>query len=377
MSDDRQRSVDEMRSAAADHFDRDLDPLAKFEEGFEANGIDPIFMFEAEVLDAQDLAERTQKHYDVTFRQWRRFMAKQGRHPACPSERHVQGFIEYLRDERGNTDDTIRQKLNRVNRAYEYWQNDDGLPHPNDFNPFQSARSKTSLSANDKKPVPRIPLDELREIVADIDHVLYKSIIVVQLKLGLRRGELCNIQLQDVNLQHAECQDFYDQLGTHPMVADRPNAIYVPPRDERDGNKSTRPRVLPLDDETRLALIRYLLIRPTVDDPWLFLAKRSFGQLRSRSVNEAWKEAFHPEYSGSERYREMTSHFARHYFSNYWETELAARGRPLKYIQYMRGDKIKAEEFRDHAIDHYLATYYEDVEELYTDGIYRLGLTRV
>jgi len=365
------KSADEMRQQAAAQFDRNLDPLKQYERGFEEAGIDPFWMFEDEILATDDLSDETLKGYDVTFRQWKVWMDEQGRHPACPNERHVRDFITvFLRGQRDNSDGVIRQKLNKLNRVYEYCQNDDGLPHPSDVNPFKAARQKVNLSNNDKDPVPRIEVDEMATVLGNTTHTLYRAIVGTQVKLGLRRGELANIKLADVNIDNNEVNEHYD-MGTVPQVRDRPNTVYIPP--DRDGNKSKRPRVLPLDDEVRSLLVRYLLIRPTVDEDWLFLAKRSYGKLRNRSINEAWKHAFE-DYETGQQYRDVTSHFARHYFSNYWETKLAELGHPLKYIMYMRGDKIKADSYESHSIDHYLQGYYEDIEDIYREHIYRMGL---
>lgn len=86
------------------------------------------------------------------------------------------------------------------------------------------------------------------------------------LKLGPRAGEVCNIQIRDINISHHELKDTYPELGTHPAVKDRLNAIYIP--HDRDGNKSWNPRLLPLDEELRWLLMRYLFIREQVDEPW-------------------------------------------------------------------------------------------------------------
>lgn len=374
--DEKRKKVEQMRQDAASAYGKDTDPLASIEDELIAHDIDPLFMFEVEVLEPSDVGSSTRKQYDVAYRQWKQHMEDVGRHYACPNERHVLDFVRYLRSERGNTNQVVRQKLNKLNRAYEYWQNDSGLGHPTGFNPFKSAREKVNLSAEDAKPFPRLTEHDVRDVIEGIDHIGYRAIVGTQLKLGLRRGELCNIKLEHVNLQHSDVRSYYDEIGTHPQIVDKENAIYIPPNDESEGNKSKRPRVLPLDRELRQAIVQYLLIRPTVNEPWLFVSKRSFGQLRDKSVNEAWKHAFWPQYEFDDehQYRSITSHYGRHFFSNHWETELAARGLPLKYILYMRGDKVAADESREHSIDHYLQAYYEDIAEVYVDGIYELGL---
>lgn len=373
--------VREMRQRAADAYGRELDPLASIQNELYDQEIDPILMFKVEVLDNKDHKDATRQKWDMALRQWVEFMEDQGRHPACPNENHVVDFVRHLRVERENSDQVIRQKLGKINTFYEYCQADDGLAHPNGYNPINKARQKINVSSfNDVKPVPRLGIGDLQRVIQnDVTHTLYRALIASQLKFGLRRKEVCNIKLEHVNLVNEEVNDFYSELGTHPFVADRPNSIYIPSRDEMDGNKSSEARVLPMDDEMRQVFLRYLLVRPTVDQPWFFLSKKAYGKLRDQSINIAWKEAFHPEYEFGEddHYRSVTSHYGRHFFSNYWEAELAQKGLPLKYAMYMRGDKIKAEGSEDNSIDHYLQTYYEDVRDIYMDGIYRLGLSNL
>src|SRR5699024_8750415 len=107
---------------------------------------------------------------------------------------------------------------------------------------------------------PNMSVDDLADVIEDTTHLRSRAIIIMQLKLGLRAGELGNLKLSEISLQNQVVQDHYPEMGTHPRLEDKPNAVYIP--HDREGNKSQNPRALPLDDETRRALIRYLLIRP-------------------------------------------------------------------------------------------------------------------
>ena len=52
-----------------------------------------------------------------------------------------------------------------------------------------------SLSTKRVKEPPRISVEELRNIVADVKHVRDRAFIVAQLKLGLRSSEIANIKI--------------------------------------------------------------------------------------------------------------------------------------------------------------------------------------
>lgn len=371
MSDSSEPSVDEQREALAAAFDRDIDPLAQHAETFASSGVDPFGMFMADVIEAKDLAEKTVENYERAIRQWRDHMADEGRHPACPTEAHVGAFADrYL--ERGNRPDTVKKKLLRLNKAYEYWQNDPAFPHPHDYNPFRSVLAKRSLSKPAVKEPPRIPIDELAERVRALKDIRNRAIVVAQLKLGLRAGEICNLQLQDLDMASGELRPFYPDLGTHPMLRDRENAVYVPSRDERDGNKSRRPRVLPLDDETRRVLLRWLLIRPDTGEPWVFLSRQGHLQMENEAISGIWTDHFHPEYAETDAHRGLTSHFGRHRFTTYWQVEEEIN---RELVKYLRGDVTGGGVLDSRgAIDEYIHTYYEDVERLYRERIFKLHL---
>jgi integrase/recombinase XerD len=361
-------SPETQRAELAAAFGRDLDPLAEFAPTFETTDIDPFALFTAEVLDGRNITSDTRAHYQREFRQWREHMAREGRHPACPNEGHVKTFARYERDEKGNHPRTVKKKLRRLKSVYEHWQNDPGFPHPTDYNPFALALEKLDFDGPKPKEPPRIPINELSNIIDGVTNARTRALIVTQLKLGLRCGEVSNIELRDVNLQNAELQKHYPELGANPRLGDRENAIYIPPRNERDGNKSQRPRVLPLDDEMRRVLLRYLLIRPDAGTPWLFLSETNHDQLLQHGINSAWKDAFHPEYAGTDEHRKITSHYGRHRFTSYWRVEQDA---PRELVKYMRGDVAGG---HNEGIDHYIHTYYEDIEPLYRDQIFKLGV---
>lgn len=364
---------DDQLQAVADKFDRERDPLAKHATHFELlaeEGTDPFEIFISKALDSRNIVETTRKGYKRVFRQWREHMTDEGRHPACPNEAHVKRFIRYELEEKDNHPDTVKEKLRKLNDAYTFWQAKNEFPHPQNYNPIQTAKSETAFESPDEKDVPRLSIDELREVIQDVTHIRNRAIIVLQLKLGLRATEVCNIQLSELSISNHELQRHYPELGGHRMLENRENVIYIP--HDREGNKSERPRLLPLDDETRRVLIRYLLIRPDNGEPWVFLSSNNHAKLGKEYINRPWKEAFHPEYEETEQYRAVTSHYGRHRFTTYWRVEQDLN---RELIQYMRGDTNGSSSIRDRgAIDEYIHTYFEDIEGVYLENIYKLGI---
>lgn len=362
----------EVRESFADAFDRSADPLAVYSEQFYELP-DPFDYFIESAVENRDSVtqEVTVDRYHLVYRQWREFMASTNRHPACPSPEHVSSFIRWRRDVHGNTRRTILGKLNRLSQAYEFWQQDSVFPHPDDHNPFALARETTDLGEDPEKPLYDLSLSELQRVFSEVENIKRRAIIGLQLKLGARAGEVCNIKLQDLHIDHGELQTQYDRLGKHLALGEYSNVLYIP--HDRDGNKSSNPRLLPVDEELRWLLLRYLLVRPQVDEDWLFLSERTFTQMQPTWVNEEWKAAFHPEYAETENRKPITSHFGRHWFSSYWRLNV---GISREHVQYMRGDRVAPMDDFPDAIDDYIHPHYRHIESEYRNSVYPLNLEK-
>jgi integrase/recombinase XerD len=366
-----QSNSDDARNAYAEAFNESADPLAQYSTQFYELP-DPFEYYIETVLynKTNITSESTINEYRRTYRQWRNHMESTDRHPACPSPKHVSGFIAWRRDEHENSRRSIKSKLSRLIGAYEHWQSESVFPHPSDFNPFALARERTDLGSNSHKPFPDPSLPQLQSDFAEIQDVRSRSVIGTQIKEGIRRGEVCNLQLQDIHISHKELQEAYPELGTHPALEGREDAMYIP--HDREGNKSSNPRLLPIDEELRWLLVQYLATRPQVDEPWVFLSETSYSQLGKKDVNEIWKDAFHPKYAETDETRGLTSHFGRHWFSSHWRLEI---GLERELIQYMRGDRVEPiNEFPD-AIDDYLHPNFDHVEQMYRNNIFKLDLS--
>ena len=375
MNESAETGVDKQREALAAAFDQPLDPLAEAADVFDSTGIDPFEMFRSEVLDQRDLSAATLRHYEMIFNQWREHMARQGRHPACPNPDHVEAYIEWQVKPKadggcGNSSRTIKEKLRKLNQAYQYWQQDAVFPHPDGYNPIYLAKNRVPLPVKKEKEHRRVPIPELRQMIQPVSNIRARLLIAMQLKLGLRAGEVANIQIADVRVDDAVAAQHYDELGSHDGLTEHENVIFIPSRHERKGNKSSRPRLLPLDAELRALLDRYLLIRPDNGEPWLFLSLKSHTQMTSSGVNNIWKDAFHPEYAETDEHRPVTSHFGRHRFTTYWRVEQDVN---RQLVKYMRGDRTGAYE-NARGMNAYLHAYFEDIEELYRENVFRLNL---
>ncbi|SNR64800.1 tyrosine-type recombinase/integrase [Halorubrum vacuolatum] len=376
MSDNQTHSgtdaFDDVSEAYATAFNRDPDPLEQYSDQFK-NLPDPFEFFIQKSLKNRDSIgdPDTYEHYHRTYREWKDYIrtTTDDRHPACPSTAHVKRYIEWRRDVHQNSRRTILGKLSRLAQAYEYWQSKQIMPHPKGWNPFEIAREEVSLGEDETRNYPDLPLSTLQSEFAKINNIRSRAIIGTQLKEGLRAGEVGNLRLSEVHISHHELQGQYPELGTHHALSGHSDVVYVP--HDRDGNKSTNPRLLPIDDELRWLLIRHLLTRPQVDEPWVFLSRRSFGKIGPKPVNRVWKEEFHPKYAETAEHDAITSHFGRHWFSTYWRLEA---GLEREHVQYMRGDLIQPYEKYPDPIDDYLHPNYRQIESVYRENVFKLNI---
>lgn len=353
----------------ANAFDRDPDPLQQFEGTFEGLDVDPFKEYRKRVLIPNGASKSTRDNYEYTFDHWKEFMQSTDRHPACPNDTHVKDFMMYLAEEHDNESSSILKKVNNLKRTYEWWQEHHAFPHPLDYNPFKIAKRETNLGADtDEKKHPPVTRQELSSVVRGCKNIRERFFIVWPLKLGLRAGELLNLRIEEIALSHAEIEKLYPEMGTADPIKEYDDVVYIPSRYRREGNKSHNPRILPLDDELKRVLLQFLATRPMVDSSWLILSQRTFGKIeRSDRVNQVWRDYF-SEYNEVEQYRDITSHFGRYYFTNYWKVQ---ENLPRELVQYMRGDKL-GDNSGSESIDDYLTAYYEDIKDVYLNRVFKV-----
>jgi len=358
------------------------DPLESFDHKFKQIDDDPIKIYCNSVIMVKDNTQKYNRQKEREIEDWVDHMNQYDRHAACPSVSHV---IEYINKEikKENQSVTIHQKLSTIKKMFEYWSNHPQMPHgfgeAEGFNPVESAYvlTKEDIRANKKSEKKRphpITNEALSHEIRNIKNILHRAFIVCQLKQGLRAGQASNIQIQDLKLNHKELNNLYPDLGAHPKLSDiDDDAIYYPDINERQGGKSRRPIVLPIDNELKQLLVRYLRQRPPVEKPWLFLNPASCKKITTEHANNRfWKAAFHPKYDETEMYRPVTSHYGRHWFNTYWKKEIDIN---TEYLKYMRGDlQGDLDSDSQDVIYTYIHTYYSDIRDKYLKHIFKFDI---
>jgi len=359
----------ERRKQVASETDRSIDPLAKHEDTIADSAVDYIELFLDDDVRGR-VKPRTFEGYERSTRQWRVFMERVGRHPACPNNRHVKAFMDSEIEGKGNQKDVVRGKLLQLGRMFQYWQNDSIFPHDTSFDPFGAVLSKHDLSKESDKELYNLSVRDIAEKIVEIQHPRDRAIVVLQSKLGLRASEVVNIQIQDLHIENASLKRAYPEMGSQPYVEDFKNVLYIPA--SREENKSRRSRAVPLDDEARFALLQHFQSNP-IKDSWIFLSKNRREQMHRSYVSAVWRKAFQDAYPETELKKRVTSHYGRHFFTTYWASDV---GLAPEHVQYMRGDKISESDGsrNSSSMDDYLHSFYDKVEEPYRQDVFKFGL---
>ena len=339
---------------------------------------DPIGYF-LEDLTFHGKTERTREAYGRVLRRFESFLAKgrSGSSSVTPAEATHRDCMAWVHSLRGTVaESTVASYAAYLHRFYAY-MNQVGVFEANPMTLVVEEMDETI----DKDPARReIGVDRMCEFVADIHHPLDRALIVTLLKTGMRVGELCNLDLRDLALADSEIEAAFE-TDPRPQLDTRPDSLYVdstPARGEvvngeerTASNKRKRPTVIPVDDELKNELKRWLAIRPdspSAAEPLFVYTAGDWGQrLTPRAVRNVvsgharevgWYR------TGGDASENVTPHYFRHFFTTHLRERTGDRG----IVKYLRGDVA------DDIIDTYTHNWGDQVRETYEANIYSLRI---
>lgn len=317
-------------------------------------------------------SERTLTAYRRVLREFETFLedptkGPRSTTPAAAARRDCMAWINSLRETHAQS--TVATYAAYVHRFYAY------LVQLGVFeaNPMAIVTDEIDETI-EKDPTRReIAVPEMRRFLETITHPLHRALIVTLLKTGIRVGELCNLDLRDVNLEQ-------DLIDTQPRgsLTGRGQTLYVPagsqlPGDRTAANKRKRETIIPVDDELAAVLTAWLAIRPdTTSRPApLFVSTESATK---------WGKRLHPDdvrrilrtytkdvgwyTEGAGPGENVTPHYFRHFFTTHLRDRTGDRG----IVKYLRGDVA------EDIIDTYTHNWNDRVREVYLGSIYRLDV---
>ena len=293
--------------------------------------------------EIRGLTPETIRRYKSSLGIFKEYMNSQGLSVLDIDKRTLKEFLRHLRIEREVKNKTIENYFSALSSFCDYLLYEEKFDK-NPVLPFRKRYIKSYKRIYGESPRKLISVEEMSMLVNAILDPRDRAIVVLFAKTGIRRGELINIDIDDIN--------WIEQSIRLKDTAKRTNLTVF------------------FDDECARALRRWIKAREYYDikdDKALFINKngkrlRRMGVYRV-VVRYATKVGLHdPE---SER---IEDHFTPHCFRHWFTTHLRRNGMPREYIKELRGDT------RDEAIDIYHHIDRKELRESYLACIPKLGI---
>lgn len=256
----------------------------------------------------------------------------------------LRNFIQYLRDERKNSQKRVENYLSALSTFYDYMVYERLMSS----NPVLEVRKrylrnyKTDASQQQRK---LISVEEMAMLIGSIMDPRDKAIAALLAKTGIRRGELIRMDLDDIS---------WEDLS-----------ITLKPTPKRSN------RVVFFDDECGRILKRWLRLREElqIDEKCTAVFTGAPGnRLKRNGVYSAiikWATIAGIHDPKSDK---MEDHFMPHCFRHWFTTHLLRNRMPREYVKELRGDA------RNEAIDIYHHIDREELRRAYLAHIPQLGI---
>jgi integrase/recombinase XerD len=279
-------------------------------------------------------------HYGYCLKNFLNYLA--GKDPVEVNKEVLRGFIEYLKAQ-GKSQKTVENYFSVLSTFYEFLTFEDHIS-ANPILPVRKRYLRRYKDNNDGQARKLISVDDMARLINSTMDVRDKAVITLLAKTGVRRHELVELDVSDV--------DFIE------------NKIRLKPTAKRTN------RTVFIDDECSFILRRWIKVREGMnkkDIPALFI--NADGERLNRSgvynlvVEAALRVGLHD--SQSER---LEDHFGPHCCRHWFCTHLFRNGMRREYIKELRGDS------RKEAFDLYNHIDLKELKEAYLACIPQLGI---
>ncbi|SFS06663.1 Site-specific recombinase XerD [Halomicrobium zhouii] len=317
--------------------------------------------------------ERTRSYYERVLRDFEAFLGD-GARPVPLAEASHRDCMAFVHDLRGDkSESTVATYASYLHRFYAYMTEVGAF----DANPMTLVMEEMDESINTDPARREISVPEMRAFVGDVRHPLERAIVVTFLKTGMRVGELCNLDLRDLHL------DSGPEVGAsvRVQIESRPDSLFVSSEPSRNvvvngeertaSNKRKRDTTIPVDDELRRTLLRWLAIRPDARssaEPLFTSTRSGWGKRLTPDMVHHMVETHAREHGwyrdGGGAAENVTPHYFRHFFTTHLRDRTGDRG----IVKYLRGDVAQD------VIDTYTHEWGDRVRSEYLANVYELGV---
>jgi integrase/recombinase XerD len=255
----------------------------------------------------------------------------------------LENFLAYLRDERDVTHKTMEQYFTALSTLYDFLVYK-RLTETNFILPFRKrflGRYKHDYDASHKQ---LLSVEDMSRLVNSILDSRNKAIAVLLAKTGVRRGEMLNIDVDDLNWEEY--------------------SIRLKPTRKRSNC------IVFFDHECAIVLRRWLKHREKLNPTTkaLFISYSTFNRLSRNGAYEAVVKYARRLGLHNSASPKSEDHFGPHCFRHWFTTWLLETDMPREYVKELRGDK------RKEAIDLYHHINKTKLRQTYSACIPKLGI---
>ena len=291
----------------------------------------------------RDMAKLSVLCYGYTLKQFSQYLEGQKVDVHSVDRKVLKGFIEHLREEKKAKPRTLDNYFSCLSSFYDYLVFEDEV-NTNPIPPVRKRYLKRYKNNDDGNRRQLVSVEAMAQMINSTLDIRDKAVITLLAKTGIRRHELIELDLSDVDLVEMK--------------------IRLKPTHKRTN------RTVFFDDEASFILRRWLKIREgqnTRHSPALFLNSEG-DRLKRRGIHNivgtaAMRVGLHNPDSEMMEDR-FSPHCCRHWFT----THLRRAGMRREFIQELRGDS------RKEAIDIYDHIDLKELKEAYLAAIPQLGI---
>jgi integrase/recombinase XerD len=301
-----------------------------------------IGLIEEFCRDCRDRNIKSVVTYEVYVKQYLDVLASRSKNTTSADKTDLKAFLSGLR-QRGLKQASIEKAFTALSSFYAYMV-DEELISSNPIPSFKRKYIRPYKAGNTSDTKQLISVEQASLLVNSTLNSRDKAILILLFKTGMRRGELCSLDVDDISLDN--------------------KTLRLKPTAKRSN------RLLYFDSEAEYVLRAWLQFRKQRNkygSPALFLSRKglrlSKAQIYEIVTKHASRVGLHNPNS-----RHTEEHFAPHCCRHWFTTHLIRAGMPRDFVKELRGD------VRHEAIDIYNHIDKKELKESYLAHIPQLGI---
>lgn len=330
------------------------------------------------------IREKTWRQNGTALRHFRDFLDDRDLSPGEVDDDTAGELVNWIKAKDTVNDGTAKQYLDQISHMYDFAirrRRSEAFENI-DYNPIAVVIEDESFEEDGTNERRDISHKAMRQAVRSIGNPQLLCIILLLLKTGIRAGELVNIDMRDIHLDHRWAREHFPNC--REKLENRPDTLYIAPRSEmkvgnvvngeerKDPNKRKRGTYIPIDKELKAVILLWLAIRPpsrSPANPFLTLTTGGSTTISGDRLRTSYVWDKVTDWAAEQGWwssdATLETNVSPHYFRHYFRTIFGKLAGDELLVKYLRGDK-------DGAMDEYMHYWGDNVREPYLESIYKL-----